>query len=63
MDGKETALTYYYHYADYWNYLSANYWLIDAGMMSDMARATGRDAEKYEAMAALAKQYILDRCV
>ena len=46
---------------DYWNYLSANYWLIDAGMMSDMARATGRDAEKYEAMAALAKQYILDK--
>ena len=26
-----------------------------------MARATGRDAEKYEAMAALAKQYILDK--
>ena len=46
---------------DYWNYLSANYWLIDAGMMSDMARATGRDAEKYEAMAAQAKQYILDK--
>nr|WP_246867079.1 family 78 glycoside hydrolase catalytic domain [Parabacteroides distasonis] len=46
---------------DYWNYLSANYWLIDAGMMSDMARATGRDAAKYEAMAAQAKQYILDK--
>ena len=30
-------------------------------MMSDMARATGRDAEKYEAMAAQAKQYILDK--
>ena len=26
-----------------------------------MARATGRDAEKYEAMAAQAKQYILDK--
>lgn len=46
---------------DYWNYLSANYWLIDAGMMSDMTRATGRDAAKYEAMAAQAKQYILDK--
>ena len=29
--------------------------------MSDMARATGRDAAKYEAMAAQAKQYILDK--
>lgn len=46
---------------DYWNYLSANYWVIDAEMMSDMARATGRDAAKYEAMATQAKQYILDK--
>ena len=56
-DGSRTLPEAY----DYWNYLSANYWLIDAGMMSDMARATGRDAEKYEAMAAQAKQYILDK--
>lgn len=45
---------------DYWNYLSANYWLIDAEMMRDMANATGRDAAKYEAMAAEAKAYIKD---
>ena len=41
----------------YWNYLSACYWAIDAGMMADMAKATGRDAAKYEAMQAEAKQY------
>ncbi len=43
---------------DYWNYLSASYWAIDAGMMRDMAAATGRDAEKYERMASEAKAYI-----
>ncbi len=42
----------------YWNYLSASYWLIDAGMMRDMAAATGRDAKKYEDMVAEAKAYI-----
>lgn len=46
---------------DYWNYLSACYWLLDAGMMRDMARASGRDTAKYEAMAARAKRYILER--
>lgn len=45
---------------DYWNYLSASYWLIDAGMMRDMAKASGRDAAKYEAMTVEAKKYILD---
>ncbi len=45
---------------DYWNYLCASYWLSDANMMRDMARATGRDAEKYDSIAAMAKQYILD---
>ncbi len=44
----------------YWNYLSASYWAIDAGMMSDMARATGRDAAYYDKMQAEAKAYILD---
>ena len=39
----------------YWNYLSASYWVIDATMMSDMAAATGRDAEKYNEMADSAK--------
>lgn len=43
---------------DYWNYLSANYWLMDARMMADMARATGRDAAMFESMAAAASDYI-----
>ena len=43
---------------DYWNYLSASYWAIDASMMRDMAAGTGRDAAKYEAMTERAKQYL-----
>ena len=35
---------------EYWNYLSQSYWLIDAGMMRDMALAAGKDAQKYEQM-------------
>ncbi|MDD6472797.1 MAG: family 78 glycoside hydrolase catalytic domain [Bacteroidales bacterium] len=35
---------------DYWNYLCASYWAIDARMMYDMAVATGRDATKYKEM-------------
>lgn len=46
---------------DYWNYLSASYWVIDAGMMRDMAVATGRDASRYEKMVADAKAYIKDK--
>ncbi|MBQ6286883.1 MAG: family 78 glycoside hydrolase catalytic domain [Bacteroidales bacterium] len=42
----------------YWNYLSASYWAIDAGMMRDMAAASGRDAARYQAMADAAKAYI-----
>lgn len=42
----------------WWNYLSASYWAIDAGMMRDMARATGRDAAPYERMLAEAKDYL-----
>ena len=42
----------------YWNFLSASYWAIDAGMMCEMAAATGRDAAKYEAMEAEAKAYL-----
>ena len=42
----------------YWNYLSKNYWLIDAQMMADMAEATGRDAAPYRAMAEEAKQLL-----
>ena len=43
---------------DYWNYLSASYWAINASMMRDMAAATGRDAAKYEAMTQRAKEYL-----
>ena len=43
---------------DYWNYLSASYWAIDATMMADMAVATGRDAAPYKKMAEEAKEYI-----
>ena len=39
----------------YWNYLSCCYWILDAGMMRDMAAATGRDTAKYEAMAETAR--------
>ena len=43
---------------NYWSYLCASYWAIDAGMMRDMAAATGRDAAKYAAMEQEAKAYI-----
>ena len=42
----------------YWNFLSATYLANDAGMMRDMALATGRDTAKYEAMLAEAKDYL-----
>ncbi|MDE7386274.1 MAG: glycoside hydrolase family 78 protein [Muribaculaceae bacterium] len=45
---------------EYWNYLSACYWLIDAGMMRDMAAATGRDAAKYDAIVDEARRHIAD---
>ncbi len=46
---------------NYWSYLSACYWLSDAEMMRDMAAASGRDAARYEAMAAEAKSYIIEK--
>ena len=42
----------------YWNYLSASYWVIDATLMVDMAKASGRDTAKYEQIAADGKAYI-----
>ena len=42
----------------YWNYLGACYWALDAGMMADMAAATGKDAAKYRNMEKTAKDYI-----
>lgn len=46
---------------EYWNYLSASYWAIDAALMRDMALATGRDAARFEAMALEAKEYLKSR--
>ena len=45
----------------YWNYLGASYWAIDAGMMADMAKATGRDARPYEQMADRARRYLQEQ--
>ena len=46
---------------EYWNYLSASYWAIDASLMCDMARATGRNAKEYETMVNEAKLYLRER--
>ena len=46
---------------EYWNYLGASYWAIDAGMMADMAAATGRDAAKYLKMKEEAIDYLKSR--
>ena len=43
---------------DYWNYLNASYWLIDAQMMADMARAIDDDPGPFEVMSADAKAYL-----
>ncbi len=47
---------------EYWNYLNACYWVIDATYMADMAKATGRCDKKYLAMLdeakARAKSYL-----
>ena len=46
---------------EYWNYLGASYWAIDAAMMCDMAKATGRNAAAYETMVCEAKNYLRER--
>ena len=46
---------------EYWNYLGASYWVIDAAMMCDMAKATGRSSEEYEIMVSEAKNYLRKR--
>ena len=46
---------------EYWNYLGASYWLIDASMMADMAKATGRDVAEYDKMVAEAREYLRER--
>lgn len=45
-------------YDEYWDYLGASYWAIDAAMMRDMAKATGRDWKIYESMTVAAKSYL-----
>lgn len=47
----------------YWNFLSASYWAIDAGMMCQMAKAAGRDAAKYAQMEQDAKNYIREQFI
>ncbi len=39
----------------------ASYWAIDAGMMRDMAAASGRDAARYATMEADAMKYLRSR--
>ena len=46
---------------EYWNYLSACYWALDASYMRDMAVAAGYDAVKYETMEKDAKTYLKER--
>lgn len=46
---------------EYWSYLGGCYWAIDAGLMRDMAFATGKDAAKYAEMAKEAKEYLCER--
>lgn len=46
---------------DYWNYLLASYWVMDAGMMKDMAAASGKDVQKYETMVTNAKNYVREK--
>ncbi len=46
---------------EYWNFMSACYWAMDASMMADMATATNRDAAPYIAMNQRAKSYIKSR--
>ena len=45
----------------YWDYLGGCYWVWDAQMMATMAKAVGKDAAKYEKMAAEAKAYMIGR--
>ena len=43
---------------EYWNYLGASYWAIDATMLAEMAEGTGRSAGAYRALAEEAKAYL-----
>ena len=43
---------------EYWSYLQGCYWISNAVMMADMARATGRDYTIYVSMAERARKYV-----
>ena len=45
----------------YWDYLGGCYYLHDAELMAAMAKGTGRDAAKYEQMAAKARAHLRAR--
>ncbi len=45
---------------EYWNYLGASYWAIDAAMMEEMAQVAGGSAEVYAQMKEDAVEYIKD---
>ncbi len=55
VDGKRKPLP---ETVIWWNCLNACYWAMDAGMMKDMAAATGRDATALAEMEERAKDYI-----
>lgn len=46
---------------EYWSYLSACYWAMNAGMMRDMAKAAHRNASKYETMHRNAVKYLKEK--
>ena len=46
---------------EYWNYLSASYWAIDAAMMEDMSQVVGEDGKEYAEMLKEARAYIKER--
>ena len=46
---------------EYWNYLGASYWALNASMMCDMAKATGRNATEYEKMVIEAKNFLREQ--
>uniref|UniRef100_UPI004056A55C family 78 glycoside hydrolase catalytic domain n=1 Tax=Alistipes sp. TaxID=1872444 RepID=UPI004056A55C len=48
---------------DWWSYLGAAYWALDASYMADMAKGTSRDASKYQKMADEAIAYINEKFI
>lgn len=46
---------------EYWAYLQGCYWISNAEMMAEMARATGRDDSRLKSMAQRARDYVKAR--